>query len=216
MTISAPSFSLFEAALTPAERQWIARLDAPLAIQQFLDSIPYSAEPVYRCPLTVLRDRKAHCFDGAVFAAAMLARAGERPLIVDMLPENDDDHVLAVFQRQGCWGAIAKSNFVVLRYREPVYRSLRELIMSYFDVFYNLARQKTLRGYTLPLNLARFDRLHWLTEDAAMDKIADGLDTVRKIQVVAPSQIEALSLVEERLSQAGLVGSDPAGLYQPE
>jgi len=201
--------------LTEDERLLVAGLNSPAAIQSFLDSIPYSADPVYRCPLSVLRDRRAHCFDGAVFAAAMLARTGEPPLIVDMLPENDDDHVLAVYRRAGAWGCVAKSNFTVLRAREPVYRSLRELIMSYFDVFFNLARQKTLRGYTYPLNLRRFDRYAWWSDDAAMDRIAAGLDTVRKVWVVTPGQVAELGLVDDGIYRAGLLGADPEGLYQP-
>src|SRR5437764_11193867 len=101
---------------------WLpAGLDSPAAIQAFLDEIPYSADPFYRCPASVVRDRKAHCFDGAVFAAAALRRIGFPPLIVDMLPERDDDHVLAIFKIDGSWGAIAKSNFVGIRFREAVH-----------------------------------------------------------------------------------------------
>ena len=207
--------ALFEQSLTPAEQDALSHLDSPSAIQAFLDSIPYSTELIYRCPLMVLRQRRGHCFDGALFAAAMLQRIGYPPRIVDMLPENDDDHVLAVYQRDGFWGCVAKSNFTVLRSREPVYRSLRELIMSYFDVFYNLSRQKTLRGYTIPLNLTIFDPQGWLTEDSAMDAIANRLDHARKIQVITPAQAAALLPVDERLFQAGLIGADVAGLYQP-
>ena len=116
--------------LTAAYRQ----LKTPALIQAFLDETPYSPEERYRCPLSVLRDRKAHCFDGAVFAAAMLRRLGHRPLIVDMLPNGrDDDHMLALFRVDGHLGALAKSNFSGLRYREPIYRTLRELVLSYFD-----------------------------------------------------------------------------------
>ncbi len=113
-----------------------AGLDSPAAIQAFLDGLPYSADPFYRCPASVLRDGKAHCFDGALFAAAALRRLGFPPAIVDMLPERDDDHILAIYKVDGHWGAIAKSNFVGLRFREAVYASLRELVMSYFEVFW--------------------------------------------------------------------------------
>ncbi|MBW8874078.1 MAG: hypothetical protein JF614_03880 [Acidobacteria bacterium] len=153
-----------------------AGLDSPAAIQAFLDEIPYSADPFYRCPASVVRDRKAHCFDGAVFAAAALRRLGFPPLIVDMLPERDDDHVLAIFKIDGSWGAIAKSNFVGIRFREAVYASLRELVMSYFEFFYNVAREKTLRGYTVPLSLKPFDRQRWTTRDETMEAIAARLD----------------------------------------
>ncbi len=97
-----------------------------------------------------------------------------------MLPNSrDDDHLLALFKRGGHWGAVAKSNFVGLRYREPIFRTLRELVLSYFEQFYNVEGEKTLRGYTVPMNLRRFDRLPWMTEDAPLDLIADHLDEIR-------------------------------------
>ena len=114
----------------------------------------------------VLRERMANCFDGAVFAAAMLSRLGHPPLILDMLPNGrDDDHVLAVYKRDGHWGAVAKSNFAGLRFREPVYRTVRELVMSYFEQYYNVDREKTLRAYTRPLNLQVFDKYQWMTRN---------------------------------------------------
>src|SRR3990172_7915290 len=147
----------------PNELRVFARLDSPAKIQVFLDNMPYSAEERYRCPRSVLQDRVAHCYDGALFAAAALRRLGHAPLIIDMLAHNDDDHLLALFKRGGHWGAVAKSNFAGLRYREPIYRTLRELVLSYFEQYYNVEGEKTLRGYTLPLNLKPFDRFHWMT-----------------------------------------------------
>jgi hypothetical protein len=192
-------------------------LDSPVALQAFLDGIAYSAEPVYRCPRSVLRDGKAHCYDGAVLAAAALRRLGFPPLIVEMLPwvGHDDDHILAVFKVDGRWGAVAKSNFVGLRFRDPVFATVRELVMSYFESFFNLAREKTLRGYTLPLNLARFDRRHWTTRDETMDAIADGLERSRKVEILTPAMIERLALMDPRSFEAGLLGADPEGLRPP-
>jgi hypothetical protein len=193
-------------------------LDSPADIQTFLDGIAYSAEPVYRCPGSVLRDHKGHCFDGAVLAAAALRRIGFPPLIVDLLPweGHDDDHVLAVFKIDAHWGAVAKSNFVGLRYREPVYASLRELVMSYFEPFFNLAREKTLRAYTVPLNLARFDRRRWTTRDETMEDIATRLDQIRKHEVLAPGMAERLALLDQRSFEAGLLGALPEGLRNVE
>ena len=193
-------------------------LDSPVAIQTFLDGIAYSAEEVYRCPRSVLRDGQGHCYDGAVLAAAALRRIGFPPLIVELLPwvGHDDDHILAVFKMDGRWGAVAKSNFVGLRYRDPVYSSLRELVMSYFEVFFNLKREKTLRGYTLPLNLARYDRLSWTTRDETMEEIATGLERSRKVTILTPGMIERLPLLDARSFEAGLLGSDPKGLRKPD
>jgi hypothetical protein len=196
----------------------LSGLDSPVAIQTFLDGIAYSAEEIYRCPRSVLRDGKGHCYDGAVLAAAALRRIGFPPLIVELLPwvGHDDDHILAVFKVDGRWGAVAKSNFVGLRYRDPVYSSLRELVMSYFEVFFNLKREKTLRGYTLPLNLARYDRLGWTTRDETMEEIATGLERSRKVTILTPGMIERLPLLDTRSFEAGLLGSDPEGLRKPD
>jgi hypothetical protein len=189
-----------------------------VAIQTFLEGIAYSAEEIYRCPRSVLRDGKGHCYDGAVLAAAALRRIGFPPLIVELLPwvGHDDDHILAVFKVDGRWGAVAKSNFVGLRYRDPVYSSLRELVMSYFEVFFNLKREKTLRGYTLPLDLARFDRLRWTTRDETMEEIATGLERSRKVTILTPGMAERLPLLDARSFEAGLLGSDPEGLRKPD
>ncbi|MBU0742356.1 hypothetical protein KKG45_09710 [bacterium] len=203
-------------ALTAPERRVIAELSTPARIQGFLDSIPYSSEPVYRCPLKVLRDRVAHCFDGALFAAAALRRIGHPPLILDMLPDGrDDDHLLSLFRRDGHWGAIAKSNFAGLRFREPVFRSLRELVMSYFEQYYNVEREKTLRSYTVPLNLEAYDAFDWMTSDESMERIADRTDSIRSYSLLTPRMIAGLSPVDERLYDAGLRGADEAGLFKP-
>jgi len=203
--------------LNSLERQTLETLTTPTKIQAFLDEMPYSTEPIYRCPLRVLREQKAHCFDGALFAAAALRLLGHLPLILEMVPNGrDDDHLLALYKRNGCWGAVAKSNFVGLRFREPVYRSLRELVMSYFEQFYNVVREKTLRSYGLPLNLKAFDRYNWMTSDEPLEQIALRLDRVRKIPLLTQPMISNLSMVDERSYCAGLLGSNHAGLFQPD
>jgi len=202
-----------EETLRLGERRLLKRLDRPARIQEFLDSIPYSADKFYRCPRRVIEDRKAHCFDGALFAAAALRRLGFPALIVDMHAVRDDDHLIALFRRAGCWGAVAKSNFVGLRYREPVYRSLRELAMSYFEDFYNPAGEKTLRTYTRPIRLARFDRLDWETRDEGLETIARHTDRVPRIRLITPALARGLSLLDDRSYRAGLQGVNPAGLY---
>jgi len=211
-----PAVETFEQALSSSERQVVARLTTPRDIQVFLDELPYSAEAIYRCPLRVLRERIAHCFDGALFAAAALRRLGYPPLILDIVPSaRDDDHLLALYKRDGHWGAVAKSNFVGLRFREPIYCTLRELVMSYFEQYYNVEREKTLRGYTVPLNLKAFDKLNWMGSDEPLESIAQRLDEIRKVPVLTATMIAGLSLVDERSYQAGLLGVNEAGLYRP-
>ena len=212
--LSAPD--TFLSSLTKREARTISRLTSPAKIQSFLDSLPYSDETRYRSPLSVLRDGKGHCFDGALFAAAMLRRIGYPPLIIDMIPnDNDDDHLLALFKIHGHWGAVAKSNYSGLRFREPVYRSLRELVMSYFEDFFNAIGEKTLRGFTRPLNLKEFDRLHWMTSDEHLDAIADRLDEIKRYKVVSTSMIRRLSFADHRSVAAGLLGAKKSGLFKP-
>jgi hypothetical protein len=206
----------FDKALTESERQVIARLTTPGKIQTFLGQLTYSAENTYRCPLRVMRERTGHCFDGALFAAAMLRRLGYPPLILDMLPnDRDDDHLLALFKRDGHWGALANSNFVGLRFREPIYRNLRELVLSYFEQYYNVEREKTLRSYTRPLNLKVFDNQDWMTRDEPLEEIAKRLDEIPQVPLLTEPMIAGLSLVDERSFRAGLLGANEAGLYQP-
>ncbi len=210
------SMATFDQLLAPSERRRISRLTTPFKIQAFLDEIPYSGEERYRCPLTVLRDRKGHCFDGAIFAAAMLRRIGYPPLIVDMLPnKRDDDHLLALYKVDGHWGAVAKSNFAGLRFREPAYRTLRELVMSYFEFYYNAAGEKTLRAYTVPLNLSAFDKLKWTTRDEPLDVIGERLDEIRKVRVLTPRMVARLSPMDRRTYEAGMLGVNRAGLFRP-
>src|ERR1035441_4805378 len=155
-------------AFDQAERAVFRRLKSPDKIQRFLDDLPYDKEPEgprCRSPRRVLRDRTAHCMEGALMGAAALRMLGHPPLLLDLEAVRDDDHVLAIFRDRGHWGALAKSNYSGLRYREPVYRTLRELAMSYFEHYFNLKREKTLRNYSRPVNLRRFDSIHWMTAE---------------------------------------------------
>jgi hypothetical protein len=201
---------------TREEQKILSGLNGPAKIQDFLDGIPYSTEAVYRCPRSVLRDRQAHCYDGAVFAAAALRRLGYPPVVVNMMAEQDDEHLVAVFREDGHWGAVAKSNVVGLRFREPVYRSLRELLMSYFEQYFNVEGLRSLRSYLRPFNLTVVDHLNWMTDDAAMDVIAAWLDRRRRIPLVSDQMVRRLSAVDKRSLEAGFMGSDWAGLYKPD
>ncbi len=205
----------WNADLTSEEHSVLDGLTDPDRIQCFLDETPYSDEPIYRCPRSVLRDRKAHCFDGACLAALALLRLGHRPLLVDLRAHRDDDHVLAVYRRDGAWGCVSKSNVALLRYREPIFRSLRELVMSFFEFYYNLDYEKSLREYSPPIDLRRFDALDWPLRDAAMDAIAERLDRVAHRPLLTPTQLAGLRRMDQRSYDAGLLGANWAGLYKP-
>lgn len=200
---------------TKEEISFLKTLNTPHSIQTYLDTLDYNPEYTCRSPRWVIKKRSAHCFEGALFAAAALEFIGFRPLIVDMLAENDDDHVIAVFKMNEHWGAVAKSNFTSLRFREPVYRSLRELIMSYFDFFFNTDGFKSLRSYSLPLDLGIYDPKNWRTTDEDLEYIGDKIESLHHFPVVTPEMISNLSLASESMLEAGLLGSKTDGLFKP-
>jgi hypothetical protein len=193
---------------TASERALFRRLSTPEKIQRYLDDLVYDSEPRgprCRSPRLVIRDQTAHCMSGALMGAAALRMLGQPPLLLDFEAVRDDDHVLAIFRHRGDWGAVAKSNYSGLRFREPVYRTLRELAMSYFEHYYNLRREKTLRNYSRPVNLERFDAIHWMTAEEDVWAIPEYLTTIRHTPLLrAPSR--KLGRVDRRLFEAGLVG----------
>jgi hypothetical protein len=191
---------------TPRELRALRALGSPWGIQRALDAMPYHAASTAWSPRAVLRERTAHCLEGAVFAAAALRVLGHPPLLLDLEAVRDDDHVLAIFRSHGHWGAIAKSNYSGLRYREPVYRSLRELVMSYFEHYYNLRKEKTLRRYSRPVNLARFDGMAWMTAEQDVWPIPEYLCTIAHTPVMPARLVRELGRVDERLFAAGLLG----------
>lgn len=207
--------SEFEGRLPRPLRNVFCGLKIPLAVQAYLDSIPYKAEELDRSPLRVLTDGQAHCLDGGIFAALALWRIGYRPLILDLVPAPgmDDDHVLAIFQVDGLWGTLAKSNYPNLRYREPVHRNLRELVMTYFEFYFNLKREKTLRAYTRPLDLSRFQDPSWMWDEAGVKKISKRLYRLKPIPLITEKSALHLNVSDERSYQAGTYGTDFSWSY---
>jgi hypothetical protein len=201
---------MYRYGLDAGETRVLKALKTPERIQRFLDTeIAYNKEPhgeTLRSPRRVLRDKVAHCFEGALLGAAALRVQGYPPLLLDLEAVRDDDHVLAIFKQHGHWGAIAKSNFAGLRFREPVYRTLRELVISYFEHYYNLDRQKTLRNYSRPVNLSRFDRIGWMTAETDLWPIADYLTTIPHTPLLLNGARRRMARVDDRLFAAGLVG----------
>ena len=194
---------------TPAERAVFRRLSSPARIQRFLDGLAYNKEPgghTCRSPRGVLRHRTAHCMEGALFGAAALRMLGHPPLLLDFEAVRDDDHVIAIFRVRGHWGAVGKSNFSGLRYREPVYRTLRELAMSYFEHYYNLRGEKTLRRYSRPVNLKRFDSIGWMTAEEDVWAIPEYLCDISHTPILPERLIPTLGRVDARLFAAGLLG----------
>jgi len=196
--------------LTQNEEAVLSTLKSPFQIQHFLDEMRYIAEERNRSPLNVLRDGQCHCYDGALTAAAALRRIGFAPLVMELWPEpgTDDDHVLALYRVDGLWGAVAKSNYAGLRFREPIHRTLRELTLTYFEYYYSLEGVKTLRSYTRPLDLSRYDSIHWETDESAVAVIEKRLHDLRRYPLLTSRAAAALSPVDKRTYTAGMHGTN--------
>jgi hypothetical protein len=192
------------------EQKMLRKLTTPARIQRFLDhEIGYNMEPQgHTCysPRLVMRHRVAHCMEGALLAAAALRLLGHRPLILDLEAVRDSDHVLAIYRVKGRWGAIAKSDYSGLRSREPVYRTIRELAMSYFEHYYNENGEKTLRSYSRPVSLRRFDSMNWMTEERDVWEIPNHLCDIPHTKILVPGMERTLARMDERLYHAGRLG----------
>jgi hypothetical protein len=190
---------------TPKELRKLRSLKDPHGIQKFLDAMPYHLADTAWSPRKVLEENTSHCFEGALLAAAALRANGYPPLILDFEAERDTDHMLAIYQTRGHWGAIAKSNYTGCRYREPVYRTLRELALSYFEVYFNLRKERSLRNFSRPVNMARFDHLDWMTTDKPLWFVADYLFTISHTPLLRPGMSKRLHRLDDRSYRAGCV-----------
>lgn len=191
--------------LSTKEKRLLESLNSPAKIQNFLNAIPYHLADTAYSPLMVLRHKTAHCLEGAIFAAAALSWHGKPPLLLDLEAENDSDHVIAPFQENGSWGAIASSNYTGLRYRAPVYKNIRELAMSYFNDYFNKRRQRTLRAFSKPINLNRFNKQNWTIAKNTWF-IVDHLIEIPHTQLLSDKMIQSLTPVDARSLGAGMYG----------
>ena len=183
--------------LTPGEFALLKRLRTPEKIQAYIDAMPQNFEIGGETCLSVqqaLRQQRALCIEGAMIAAAALWVHGEPPLLLDLKAQRDCDHVVALFRRRGCWGAISKTNHSVLRWRDPVYRSLRELAMSYFHEYCNKRNQKTLRSYSVAFDLRRLDTAIWVTQEKSCWDVGWALDAARHYPLIGARQVKLLRL----------------------
>lgn len=194
--------------LTPAEFAVLRRLATPQKIQAFLTAMPQNFEPngdSCRPVRVVLRERSAHCIEAAMVAAAALWVHGEPPLLLDLRAERDVDHVVALYRRNGCWGSLAKANGPLLRERDPVYRTLRELAMSYFHEYTNKRGHKTLREYSRAFDLRGLDPALWASGEKDVWDLVERLDAHPHTRIVSARQVRTLSRQDPFLRTAGSV-----------
>ncbi len=213
----------FEERLPGALRRKFRSLQSPIDIQRYLDGLAYIGEERDRCPLDVMKDQQCHCLDGGLFAALALRRLGDPGLMVDLVPlkdskgrKLDDDHVLAVFRRHGRWGAIAKSNFPWLRYRDPVYRSIRELVMSYFEAYFSVNAIKVLRGYTRPFKIAVYDHWGYAWDEGGATKLYRRFYARTEIPILPRETERLLENPDRREYDSAFMGVNWDWVYRPE
>ena len=191
------------------ERRVLSRLTNPVRIQCFLDNLGYNLEPsgdTCYSPRLALEKGVAHCMEGALVAAAALRLKGHPPLLMDLEGVRDDDHVVALYRERGLWGSIAKSNFAGLRFRAPVYRTLRELAISYFEHYYNLRGEHTMRSYSVAVNLARLDDELWMTAEEDVWCVPELLIAARHYPLFPAAVARALPRLDRRSFEAGMHG----------
>lgn len=185
-----------KAALPSSLRVIFSGLKTPQKIQDYLDTLPINFEigkETYMSPKRVIQAKTAHCFEGALLAAAALAYHGQEPLLMDFrTTPSDEDHVIALFRHSGRWGAISKTNHAILRYRDPLYRSPRELAMSYFHEYLEWDGRKSLRAYSAPFNLRRFAPEKWVTAEEDLFWLAEALDACRHFPVASRKNLRQL------------------------
>ena len=204
---------------TASEKKFLKSLKTPAHIQEYLDSLKYNTDDIVRSPRQVIQTKLAHCFDGALFAACALDYHAEKTVLVALYANgNDDDHVITTFRRKGYWGAIAKSNYVPLRWRDPVYKTLRELVMSYFEGYFTLDGFRTMRAYSHPFNVTKIRDIEWRTAEEDLDPIGKRIDIPGKIQLLPKWMSETwlkkeLKLADKRSIKGASVGLDLKGIF---
>ena len=193
--------------LLPAELRTLRSLNTPVKIQKFIEGLTYQYADTAGSPRRVLRERRGHCLEGALLAAAALRVNGRPPLVMDLESVRDDDHVVALYRERGLWGGIAKSNYAGLRFRAPVYRTLRELALSYFEHYYNLRGERTLRAYSVAVDLSRLDARHWMTDEEEVWSVPELLIAARHYPIVPDKVARALPRMDRRSFEAGMHGT---------
>ena len=192
--------------LSAEDLRTLRALKTPARIQRFIDALEYQYADTAWSPQRVLRERKGHCLEGALLAAAALRLNGHPPLLMDLEAVHDDDHVVAIYRESGLWGGIAKSNFAGLRFRAPIYRTLRELALSYFEHYYNLRGERTLRSFSRPVNLTSLDSRHWMTSEEDVWCVPERLIAARHYPLLPDKVARALPRLDRRSFEAGMHG----------
>ena len=199
---------------SPDERRHFRKLNTPEKIQAYVDGLIYNPTDHASSPRWVMITGEGHCFEGGLFAAAALEMIGHKPLMVDLIAEDDDHHVLTVYKTATGWGSIAKSNTTLLAGRHPFYKNVRELVMSYFDFYFNTKRKLSLYGYSDPINLNHYNEWNWKTSDDDLMDMGKSFNDLIHYELISLKKLKALPPVPKKLLDACFLGADVSGLYQ--
>ena len=193
---------------TKKEKDLIKKLNTPAKVQDFLNTLSFNFEEngeTLKSPILTLRARRAHCMEGALLGAYILSCHGYKPLILNLETSSGDfDHVIALFKEDGRWGALSKTNHAVLRYREPVYKNVRELVLSYFHEYFLDSGVKTLRRYSRPLDLNVFEK-NWEAMEGNLWGIDQELDKIKHYDVASKKTLKKLRKVDKIEIEAGKI-----------
>lgn len=200
---------------TTSEKNFLRKLNAPEKIQQYMDDLVYNNNDDATSPRYIMMTGDGHCFEAGLLAAAALEFHGYPPLMVDLQAHDDDHHVLTVYKTKYGWGSLSKSNTALLKGRDPVYRSIRELVMSYFDFYFNVNGEKALYGYSDPINLNRYNSWNWRTSDENLKQLGMDFCDLVHYELVPQSLLKKLPKASTLIQQSCFLGADPEGLYIP-
>lgn len=200
---------------TADERRYLRRLNSPQKIQDHLDMLIYNPDNSALSPRWVMLTGEAHCFEGAMLAAAAFEFHGGKPWVCDLVGHRDDHHVISLYKTTKGWGSVGKSNCSVLRARSPVYRSVRELVMSYFDLYFNTKGQMSLLEFAGPIDMNRYNNQNWRTSDEDLQEMGMSFEELPHQRIMTVRELEKLPKATKRLSDSCYLGADPAGLFKP-
>lgn len=199
---------------TPEEKRFLRSLNSADKIQDYVNQLIYNPTDHAFSPRWVMLTNEGHCFEGGLLAAAALEMHGHKPLMIDLIAHDDDHHVLTVYKAATGWGSISKSNTSLLAGRRPYYQNIRELVMSYFDFYFNMKGKLSLYGYSSPINLNDYNHWNWRTTDDDLQEMGMSFCDRDHFEIISPAKIQKLRPVSERVKDACFLGSDPDGLYK--
>ncbi len=199
---------------TPSERRFFRSLKTPDHIQEQVNNLIYNPTDHASSPRWVMITGEGHCLEGGLLAAAALEFHGHKPLMVDLVAEDDDHHVLCVYKTSSGWGSLSKSNTTLLAGRRPFYKSVHELVMSYFDFYFNMKGKLSLYSYSDPINLNRFNHWNWRTTDQDLMEMGMSFNDLTHYELIDQTKLKSLKPVPNKLVSACFLGADQSGLYK--